>query len=1740
MAVRGLFFRPWQSFAILLAFLVNSLGPIPLAQADDFRLPAPGVMVHLSPPLDPPMLKGIKVHPDNPFRFDFILDKGDVELSNDQLKNESSKLIKYFLASLTIPEKDLWVNLSPYEKDRVIPQSFGLTEMGRDLLAEDYMLKQITASLIYPEDEIGRKFWKRVYEEAAKKYGTTNIPVNTFNKVWIVPEKAVVYENAQAGTAYVVESKLKVMLEQDYLALEKNQTPTRGHVPEGYSEALSPSTLPADSALNMKASQGNSVNALGSQIVREIVVPELTKEVNENKNFAKLRQVYNSLILATWYKMKIRDSILAQVYADKNKVSGVNNDDPKEKDKIYQRYLQAFKKGVYNYIKEEQDPMTQETIPRKYFSGGVKFSFNFAMKSTATSLDMDTPKVEISHNDTMLPEGQNRQDELVTANVNPAMNVTKVFKNTAAAVGAAAVLGSGYLYQKSQEIHLQPVSVINLSTGVSTISDQITERKALMNATKGEHWTDPVEMEECVVVVVIDQNGKMSEAHFFYEDGADLSHQVNNFLGKLSSKPKLVNFFDNHSEISEKLNKAFRAHNIKVSENRVSLAGNHNFYFGIKLENHTWVATGADDMTFGGFGVTHIDFVQDGDRLVIKKDNAMNSIKRILVLDNEELLAMNNADNLKAQGYVVEEAYSLAEARDKIKTATEPFDLVVADIDLGNNEFGWQLAQENPDIPFIIATGRNQPDEHQAIRELAPKGKIVAFLSKPFNSNLLVDAVARADEELKKAHTGKDNQAIKRDTLPEGLANPAMLNTRLGFDSDSLKLSMDGSNEGIKVVANQPINLTFQKENLFIYVSKHVWVDSISTVNILKNLYEKEIGYEVLENGFINNDREGNYFIATRNYGIPVDIKSPSNQENLEKISSLFIKLIENGIYTDFGPKYIKIGRNPEKTNSQDEARLFGLEQFENLQPDNRLVEKYLKMIEYGRNNKDWFRIDPNREIMGRIREYFNIKSLPVNASPIDLLPGHVEDILHDELGFQHHYPRSFALKIGANAQLMYLQSGDMVLNAANFISAGKQISTGKDEYMDSEIGNLTSVTAYCGPCTFMIIYNTTTKATYAVHSNGVDISSLKDKLKQAGTKFANDKDNTIVIFSGNGIFKEDYKQDNLVSEKILEEQIKNRQSLADSTRNFGFKIVEAYSHNTNTAITTSFDPRNGLLNISQQKYGPKGTKVELLDNFLMAVGVANRNDLAMKAFGEQDRALPFADGVVRLIAQMGKKADSRNRLKIVLAGTGPREVDYTIKMIEQAEQDSPKQLFADIEAYSKSAETISKINLELRGRRQGGWTINAEAKDLLDRSNSLGNNDKDVIVSQNSFYLSRGLDSTDDQFRAKQKEFVGKVAQALQSGGLFMIEDSGEENGDLTFIEQAGFTKVDADGLTGNLVFKRNDQVIQAVPDLEVKAAAAVHATNSPEEHKQRLIELSAQMHIDGFNVKNTGIFLQDEMSRTKDDLLEPNYQANNYDVRAEFLLLLDKIKTGKIRGSQDLLKALEKMNQTMILGADRNNPSVPPSMKATYTKETVYQVAGVRRFPDDTKRFQVMYDNLHEFLQSGIQNNNLEVILRHIADFYYSAIHSEYVFMGANNSQFMNMTNTLLRLCGLNGVLHDYLEIAVEHYTEQEFQEIFLVYVNQFNSSNPAMKAVIHQLTLSRVAKNQGPGGIDLTPANMNLQTLNAGQGIKFHMDSAMLAQLQNAPGFVPVIIDIQPMLDLRAFLGVKNKEEPAIAAV
>lgn len=104
--------------------------------AADIILPEAGKPIYGSAKLKPIAIKGLKINPLKPFRFEFFLERGDQQLEKSAgLSKEAEQTVKYFLACLTLPEEDLWVNLSPYEKNRIVPDSVGKTDLGRTLLA---------------------------------------------------------------------------------------------------------------------------------------------------------------------------------------------------------------------------------------------------------------------------------------------------------------------------------------------------------------------------------------------------------------------------------------------------------------------------------------------------------------------------------------------------------------------------------------------------------------------------------------------------------------------------------------------------------------------------------------------------------------------------------------------------------------------------------------------------------------------------------------------------------------------------------------------------------------------------------------------------------------------------------------------------------------------------------------------------------------------------------------------------------------------------------------------------------------------------------------------------------------------------------------------------------------------------------------------------------------------------------------------------------------------------------------------------------------------------------------------------------------------------------------------------------------------------------------------------------------------------------------------------------------------
>ncbi|MBF0478800.1 MAG: response regulator [Candidatus Omnitrophica bacterium] len=321
-------FKRVLSLILSITFIFSAFAPY--ANAVEPLFAAPAVMPLLAPAnIEVPLLKGLRIDPASPLKIDFILEAGKSEQNANYLKIESNRLIKYFLAGLTVPANELWVNLNPKEPNRITSEKFGQTEMGRDLLAQDYVLKQLSASLLNPDNETGRKFWDGVYKNVSSplrgegRVRGLDIPIGILSKVWIVPGEAVVVEKENA--AYVKSAKLKVLFE----------------------------------------------GAENTQLIKQLILPAIEKQVNEGSEFSLLRQIYHSLILATWMKRKI--GLLQKNYINQNKISGIDVADKQAKQKIYAQYLKAFTDGLHKFIKEEYDPQTRQIVARQYFTGGAGF-----------------------------------------------------------------------------------------------------------------------------------------------------------------------------------------------------------------------------------------------------------------------------------------------------------------------------------------------------------------------------------------------------------------------------------------------------------------------------------------------------------------------------------------------------------------------------------------------------------------------------------------------------------------------------------------------------------------------------------------------------------------------------------------------------------------------------------------------------------------------------------------------------------------------------------------------------------------------------------------------------------------------------------------------------------------------------------------------------------------------------------------------------------------------------------------------------------------------------------------------------------------------------------------------------------------------------------------------------------------------------------------------------------------------
>jgi hypothetical protein len=261
-----------------------------------------------------------------------------------ELKKATQESLEYFFLGLALSDDKFWVNLNPQSPEKIIDPVLGQTSAGRILLEADLRLKKDTCELTNPKkSEIGKKYWQALYQKAGELGLADGTP--EVKRLWIVPDEISVYETSDQ--IYIIRNKLKVSFESEYfsetnnLAQDKKSREFRDYM----------LTLTQDS-----------------------ITPALNKRVNEGPEYADLRTVYRSFILATWYKDKFgrgNNSLLKSI--DATILNDIKKESADRKNEIYKDYLKSLSGGEYSF--SENSPGLGEFSPvitqKVYFSGGI-------------------------------------------------------------------------------------------------------------------------------------------------------------------------------------------------------------------------------------------------------------------------------------------------------------------------------------------------------------------------------------------------------------------------------------------------------------------------------------------------------------------------------------------------------------------------------------------------------------------------------------------------------------------------------------------------------------------------------------------------------------------------------------------------------------------------------------------------------------------------------------------------------------------------------------------------------------------------------------------------------------------------------------------------------------------------------------------------------------------------------------------------------------------------------------------------------------------------------------------------------------------------------------------------------------------------------------------------------------------------------------------------------------------------
>ncbi|MEW6170267.1 MAG: hypothetical protein AB1472_01705, partial [Candidatus Omnitrophota bacterium] len=267
------------------------------------------------------------------------------------LEEETKTLLEYFFIGISLSNDTFWVNLRPDSPNEIINDQLAQTQVGKILLEADLELKKDTSKLIDPSTPLGKLYWDKLYQKAEQIYGTQTVTIPTLVRPWIVPDEIIIRESAD--NAYIYKATLKVMLEQDYLKSTDNRAQSTDY--------------------SFKDPRQRQLNEYASQLLKELIIPKLTKDINSSKKYAPLRQVYYSLILAQWFKQRFsnKDGIYSRLI-NREDLTNLTLNQPLDTNTYFKAYQKSFKEGEYNL--QTSIYTSQGQVIRSYISGGMNLT----------------------------------------------------------------------------------------------------------------------------------------------------------------------------------------------------------------------------------------------------------------------------------------------------------------------------------------------------------------------------------------------------------------------------------------------------------------------------------------------------------------------------------------------------------------------------------------------------------------------------------------------------------------------------------------------------------------------------------------------------------------------------------------------------------------------------------------------------------------------------------------------------------------------------------------------------------------------------------------------------------------------------------------------------------------------------------------------------------------------------------------------------------------------------------------------------------------------------------------------------------------------------------------------------------------------------------------------------------------------------------------------------------------------